>query len=102
MVKRPDESQNIMESLSESFDRFDDEEPMYSEARELYRNQIVPRTKQLMQGLVGNGDLDAARALVELFEAFRGFVMLNGPAGGASDALLQRWDLDEDEQGWRP
>ena len=98
-----EEPHNIVESLSESFDRFDDEEPMCSEARELFRNEIVPRAKRLLQGLVGKGDPDAAHALVELCESFRGFVMLNGPASGLSDRwLLQRADLDEGEQRWRP
>jgi hypothetical protein len=103
MVNREDGPQNIIERLSEGFDHFDDEEPMCSEAREFFRNEIVPRAKRLLQGLEGKGDLDAARALVELCESFCGFVMLNGPAGGVSHRwLLQRADLDEDAQRWRP
>jgi hypothetical protein len=103
MVDRLGEPQNIIESLSEGLDHFDDEEPMCSEARELFRNEIVPRAKRLLQGLEGKGDLDAARALVELCESFCGFVMLNGPASGVSDRrLLQRADLDEDGQRWQP
>ena len=98
-----EEPQNIIESLFEGLDHFDDEEPMRSEARELFRNEIVPQAKRLLQGLVGKGDLDTAHALAELCESFRGFVMLNGPASGLSDRwLLQRADLDEVEQRWRP
>ena len=105
MVNRRDEPQDIIESLCESFDRFDEEEPMCSEARELFRKEIVPRAKQLLHRLLGKGDLYDARAVVELFEVIRYFVEVNGPASLSdepSDGLLQRVDLDEDEQRWRP
>ena len=105
MMKLLNEPQNIIESLCETFDRFDDEEPMCSEARGLFRNEIVPRAKQLFRRLLDKGDLDAARGLVELFETIKYFVVVNGPASYSeepSDGLLQRRDLNEDEQRWRP
>jgi len=52
VINRLDERQEIVTSLAASFDLFDAEEPMCSEARELFRNEIVPRAKQLVHGLV--------------------------------------------------
>jgi hypothetical protein len=52
-VNHRQEPQNIVESLSESFDRFDDEEPMCSAARELFRNEIVPRATETSGYLAG-------------------------------------------------
>ena len=78
---------------------------MRGEAREVLRDEIVPRTKQLLHRLLGNGDLVAARALVGLFDTVRYFVAVNGPAwvrDDPDDGLLQRADLGEDEQHWRP
>jgi hypothetical protein len=105
IMNRKDEPQNIIKGLCERFDDFDEWEPMCSEARERFRNEIAPRTKQLVHSLVVKGDLDAARALVELFEHFQYFVQVNGPAWvreDPNDGLLQRADLDEDEQRWHP
>ena len=42
MINRKDEPQNIIESLFERFELFDSEEPMCSEAREVFRDEIVP------------------------------------------------------------
>jgi hypothetical protein len=104
-VKRPSDSQNIVDSLCENFDHFDEEEPMCSEARRMFRNEIVPKAKQVVRDLISKDDLDAAHALVELFETIRYFVEVNGPANMSDDPnyfLVQRADLDEDDQKWRP
>ena len=80
MTNRLDEPQNTVRILCETFDRFDEEEPMCSQARGLFRDEIVPRAKQLLQRLLDKGDLDAARALAELFGTIKDFVAVNGPA----------------------
>jgi hypothetical protein len=105
MMNRLDEPQNITRSLYETFDSFDEVEPMCSGARGLFRNEIVPQAKQLLQHLLDKGDLDAARALDGLFDTIKYFVAVNGPAwvrDNPDDGLLQRADLEEDEQRWRP
>jgi hypothetical protein len=105
IMMKPLDMPEIIETLCEIFDCFDEEEPMCSEARGLLRNEIVPQAKRLVRGLVDKGDLDAARGLVEMFETIRYFVVVNGPASTSDepkDGLWQRYDLDEDEQKWRP
>ena len=105
MTNRLDEPQTIAGILCETFDSFDEYEPMCSQSRGLFRNEIVPRAKQLLQRLLDKGDLDAARALAELFDTIKDFVAVNGPAWerfDPDDGLLQRRDLKEDEQRWRP
>jgi hypothetical protein len=104
MMKQVDEPQKIIEILCYYFDQFDEWEPMCSQAREIFRNEIVPKAKQFVHSLLGKGDLDAARNFVELFKRIHGFVMVNGPAWvreDPHDGLLQRMDLEEDEQRWR-
>jgi hypothetical protein len=105
IMMKPLDMPEIIETLCEIFDCFDEEEPMCGEARGLLRNEIVPQAKRLVRGLVDKGDLDAARGLVEMFETIRYFVVVNGPASTSDepkDGLWQRYDLDEDEQKWRP
>jgi hypothetical protein len=100
-----EKSQNTMRELCKSFDFFDDEEPMCSEAGDIFRNQIVPLAKQLLDGLIKKGDPGDGRVLVEVFERVRYFVQVNGPASYSdvpNDGLLRRRDLNEDEQRWRP
>lgn len=97
--------ENMMRELCKSFDLFDDEEPMCKEARDIFRNQIVLRAKQLLESLTENGHLEDVRVLVEMFETIKYFVVVNGPASYSeepSDGILQRRDLNEDEQRWRP
>jgi hypothetical protein len=78
---------------------------MCGEARGIFRNQIVPLAEQLLESLIENGRLEDGRVLVEMFERVRYFVQVNGPASFSdvpNDGLLQRRDLNEDEQRWRP
>jgi hypothetical protein len=101
----PEKAKNLIKRLSETFDLFDDEEPMCSEARDVFRKEIVPMATQLLDGLTKNGDLDNARLLVEVFGHVRYFVEVNGPASLSNipdDDLLQRCDLNEEEKLWRP
>ena len=105
MKNLSDEPTKIIESLCENFDRFDEEEPMCSDARRMFRNESVPPAKRLVHDLISKGDLDGVRILADLFETIRYFVEVNGPARMSNDPnylLLQRADLDEDEQQWRP
>ena len=101
----PEEAKNLIKRLSETFDLFDDEEPMCSEARGIFRKEIVPMAMQLLDGLTENGDLANARLLVNVFGRVRYFVEVNGPASFSDipdDGLLQRCDLNEKEKLWRP
>jgi hypothetical protein len=95
----------MMGELCDLLDEIDEWEPMCGEARGIFRNQIVPLAKQLLQRLLDKGDLDAARALAGLFDTIKYFVAVNGPAwvrDDPDDGLLQRADLEEDEQRRRP
>jgi hypothetical protein len=105
MMKCSDEPQNITNGLLESLNLFDASEPMCSGAREVFRNEIVPQVRQLLRRLLDKHDLDAARALVGLFDTIHYFAEANRPnrfSTRPDDEPFLRMDLDEDEQGWRP
>jgi hypothetical protein len=104
-VSHRDEPQNMMGELCDLLDEIDEWKPMCGEARGIFRNQIVPLAEQLLESLIENGRLEDGRVLVEMFERVRYFVQVNGPASFSdvpNDGLLQRRDLNEDEQRWRP
>jgi hypothetical protein len=94
-MNHENEFQKIKQTLLRSFDEIDEEEPMYDEARDLFRNDVLPLTMQLLDVFIGNDDLDGARTLFELIDTFGAFIVWSGPASATSGELLQRYELNK-------
>ena len=87
----------------QSIDDFDDQEPMTSAARETFRQEIVPRTKRLIEIALDRDDVDGVRMLLRLSREWCNFAMDNGHA--AMDNVgdpKQREELPAQERDWRP
>jgi hypothetical protein len=91
--------ESCLEQLLEALNSFDDEEPMSSEGREIFRNELVPRLSSTLNKAVQVQDYDTLEELVLLWGSFHGLFRCCGPAW-PHDELEQRADLEADEQQW--
>jgi hypothetical protein len=89
--------------LNASIDEFDKIEPMTPEARETFREEVVPCTKRLLQDALDRDHVDTVDLLSKLWSAWCVFASRNGhlPAEEVGNPM-QREELPPKEPNWRP
>ncbi len=94
------DAQDWMNEALSAFEEIDGEEPLKPGARNVFRYELFPKFKSMVEGLFRHELYTEVRDLCRLLDCFHGVILENGPFGEGH--MLQLEDLPEKFQSWKP